>query len=126
MEMKMPREVQARETPFIASFSIRQCILIALGIAAAGLMYFGVLKGKNVGEAVYPLCAISGSPFFALAFFRKHGMKLSDYFPTFLSYKLSRKVRTISYDNIYEKWLAAAAPAQTDHKRRSRFKMKKV
>ena len=124
MEMKIPKEIQSKESPFIKGLSIRQCILLVIGIVVAGLMYFLVLRPYNLGDSAIPISAICAAPFFAFAFYRKHGMLLRNYFINFVSDKfLSAKNRRTSYDNLYEKWAALGAPVDTKKKaKKSRFK----
>lgn len=123
MEMKIPREIQSKESAFIKGFSIRQCALIALGFAAAAVGYFVLFK--NVGtDSRIPLSAVLGVPFFAFAFYKKHGMRFSKYVVNLISDRfLSTKNRTTAYENVYEKWEALGTPPASGKPKHSKFTM---
>ena len=128
MEMKMPKEIQSKESSFIKGFSIRQCILIVLGIAAMASMYFLVFKKYNLGDFAIPLAGIFGVPFFAFAFKRKHGMRLSQYLLVYINDNImSSKNRKASFQNVYEKWEKKVdVSTQNKKKVKSRFRMVKI
>lgn len=123
MEMKIPREIQSKESAFIKNFSIRQCILIALGIGATAVGYFFIFKNIDSDSRI-PLSAILGVPFFAFAFYKKHGMRFSKYFVNMISDRfLSTKNRTTNYENVYERWEALGSPQISGKPKRSKFSM---